>query len=274
MKNNPHRAGESGVSSDSEKKSKRGRLGIVASFMGAAVMGLSALFAGFISADAAPPQRADTAANQNLKSSLANYDSEWTIRLSGSITQASAEAVINKLRELNKKDPTREIELRIHSGGGSVPDGLAIYDVMQSISNDIRTVCEGSAMSMAAVLLSSGTPGKRMAYSNCEIMIHELSTKLNGRMSDLKTWGEDADRANEKLIDVLHRHTGLSRETLRIIMTQDINMKNVKEAKEMGLIDEIIPSKPVPPATPRELPKDFCKEPERKLLGVCTTPKP
>lgn len=272
MKNNPYRAGESGVFSDSEKKSKSSKLGIVASFMGAAIMGLSVLLTGCLPADAAPSSA--TVTNQNSKSSLANYDQEWTIRLSGSITQASAEAVINKLRELNRKDPTREIELRIHSGGGSVPDGLAIYDVMQSISNDVRTVCEGSAMSMAAVLLSGGTPGKRMAYGNCEIMIHELSTKLNGRMSDLKTWGEDADRANEKLINVLHRHTGLSRETLRIIMTQDINMKNTKEAKEMGLIDEIIPSKPVPPAAPRELPKDFCKEPERKLLGVCAIPKP
>ncbi|MBI4031409.1 MAG: ATP-dependent Clp protease proteolytic subunit [Proteobacteria bacterium] len=271
MKNDPRDAGEASVVYDSEKKLKKSKLGLVASFTGAAIMGLSVLLTGSVSADAVPGA---AAANQNGKSSLVNYDQEWTVRLSGPVTQSSAETVINKLRELNRKDPMREIELRINSGGGSVPDGLAIYDVMQSISNDIRTVCEGSAMSMSAVLLSSGTPGKRMAYGHCEIMIHELSAKLNGRMSDLKTWGEDADRANEKLINVLHHHTGLSRETLRIIMTQDINMKSTKEAKEMGMIDNIIPSKPLPPAAPRELPKDFCKEPERRLLGVCTVPKP
>ncbi len=267
-------AGTAGNTFPSQKK-----MGIVASFLAAACM-LTSVGAWAVpeakagDSPAAPEQSATlkTAANNNFKNAEIGTNPHWTIRLSGSVDQAKAEQVNDRLRALNKEDPTREITMIINSSGGSATNAMAIYDTMQSISNDVRTVCEGNAMSMAAMLLAGGTPGKRQAYQSCEIMLHEISTNIGGRLSNIKTWGEDADRSNEKKIDVLHRHTGLSKEDLRAMMIVDIPTTSTKEAQAMGLIDSIIPSKPMESAAPRKLPDDFCNAPERQQLRVCPSP--
>lgn len=264
-------AGAAGNASPSQKK-----MGVVASFLAAACL-LSSVNAWAapevkghdLSATPEQSQSLKTAANSNFKNAGIGTDGHWTIRLSGSIDQAMGERIADRLRALNKEDAAREITIIINSTGGSSTAAMAIYDTMQSISNDIRTVCEGNAMSMAAMLLAGGTPGKRQAYQNCEIMIHEVSTNIGGRMSNIKAWAEDANRSSEKMIDVLHRHSGLSREDLRSIMIVDIPTVSTKEALAMGLIDSIIPAKPLPEAAPRKLPDDFCNAPERQQLRVC-----
>lgn len=265
------KAGTAGNHSTSQKK-----LGLLASFVAAACMTLSSACAWAApetkngEEPAAPTQETLTkAANNNPKSGSPTDDEIWTIRLSGEVNQSMAEKINDHLRMLNKLDPNREIKIIINSGGGSVTAGMSIYDTMQSVSNDIRTVCEGSAMSMAAVLLAAGTPGKRESYQSCEIMIHEVSSNLGGRLSSLKTWGEDVHRANEKLVEVLHQRTGLSKDNLRDMMIEDIVFISAQEAKDMGLIDSVIPPKEVAPAAPRKIPDEFCKLPERQRLRVC-----
>lgn len=262
MNASPQRTGRTGIFK---------KLSLCASFACAAVFGLATL----LSPDHA--QAADVRASFNPKaqSSLTNYDPEWTIRLSGDVDEKMSEKVIDKLRELNKKDPTREIEIRLNSGGGSVNQGFAMYDVMRSISNDIRTVCEGRARSMAAVLLmAGGTPGKRMAYEHCEIMMHETNATFfeKVRVSELTIEYADSKRANEKFMEIMHQHTGLSMRDLRAMLIKDIYTINTKEALKLGIIDEIIPSKPLPEVAPRALPADFCDPPERQVLQVCPRP--
>jgi ATP-dependent Clp protease protease subunit len=256
------------------------KLGIVASFVAAACMIASAC------AWAGPeaqkdtdsrttPEQAETlrkAANSNFKG--IQYEEKWTVRLSGSINDGNARQVIDQLRALNREDPDHEITLIINSEGGSVAAAMAVYDTMQSIKNDVRTVCEARAMSMGAVLLAGGTPSKREAYQNCEIMIHEVSSNISGRLSNLKTWADDTYRGNERLIDVLHRHTGISKEDLRDAMIVDVVFTSVQEAKDFGLVDNIIPSKKMEPSPPRKIPGEFCKVPERQRLRICTAPSP
>ena len=110
------------------------------------------------------------------------------IFLSGPITTDTANLVIAQLIYLEAKDPTKDISLYINSPGGSVTDGLAIYDTMNYIKCDVNTICIGSAMSMGALLLSAGTKGKRFALPNAEIMIHQvlISGGLGGSATDVQ----------------------------------------------------------------------------------------
>ena len=273
-----NKAGTAGVDSSSIKN----RLGIVASFLGAATMA----FAAFIPATGAfaipdepeaPPSAPQAtpsvkeAANNNFKVTGPVIDpgSEWTIRLSGEVNQSSMERIINKMRELNGKDPKREITLLINSPGGSVGDGLALYDVMQSISNDVRTVCEGQAASMAAVILASGTPGKRYSYESCQIMIHELSWGTKGKITEMNNDALSGARYNELMVEIYMKHTGLSRKALHSIMTIDLYLDGAQEGKDIGVIDHVIPHKPIARAEQRQLPASFCDKPERQKLQAC-----
>ena len=270
--------------SDSSKIIRK--LGFVASFMGAATMTLGMMLSGgnVLAAEPAKndPQKSPSspslkeAANNNFASTgpVIDSESEWTIRLADEVNQERIEKIINKMRELNAKDPTKEITLLINSPGGSVSDGLALYDVMQSISNDVRTVCEGQAASMAAVLLAGGTPGKRYAYESCQIMIHELSWATKGKITEMNNDAGSGLRYNELMVNIYMKHTGLSRETLRSIMTIDLWVDGAKEGKELGVIDHIIPHKPMKPADKRELPASFCAKPERQKLQACPIKAP
>lgn len=265
--------GPSGIDSSQRRK----KPSVTAAFIGAAALATGVLLTGINAAPAPAAQKTGAttaAANRNFRVPAPAIDpsSEWTIRLSGEVAEENTRQAIDKIRELNKKDPNREITLLINSPGGSVTHGLALYDVMQSVKNDVRTVCEGHAASMAAVLLAAGTPGKRMAYEHCEIMIHEISGETKGKNNAMRTDMEDYDRSNEKIIAILNARTGLEKRVLRSLMTQDINVKDTDEAARLGLIDSVIARKNTPPAPPRKLPDDFCKESDRQLLQACPAP--
>ena len=134
----------------------------------------------------------------------------------------------------------KDITFYINSPGGSVSDGMAIYDVMQIIKSDIKTVCIGRCSSMAAVLLSGGTKGKRYITPNSEIMIHEVSSFNMGKIGELKINYEHSNTLNERIIKLLANNTGKTVKQIR----HDIQLKdrwfNAEEALKYGLIDKIL----------------------------------
>ena len=147
--------------------------------------------------------------------------------------------VIAQLLFLEAKDPDKDISIYINSPGGSITAGLAIYDTMQFIKPDISTICIGQAASMAAVLLSAGTPGKRLALPNSRIMIHQPLGGFSGQAADIDIQAREILRMREHLNTILVRHTGqtldkIMRDTDRdYIMTAD-------QGLEYGLIDQVI----------------------------------
>jgi ATP-dependent Clp protease protease subunit len=153
-----------------------------------------------------------------------------------------ANLVIAQMLFLEKEDPDREIELYINSPGGSVIAGLAIYDTMQVIKPDVATVCVGHAMSMAAVLLSAGAKGKRLALPNARIMIHQGSAGFHGTPSDIDIVAREVLRYKSLLIDLLTKHSGQSREKVEKDIDRDFYM-SPDEAMEYGIIDKVITSK-------------------------------
>jgi len=147
--------------------------------------------------------------------------------------------VIAQLLFLEAKDPDKDISIYINSPGGSITAGLAIYDTMQFIKPDISTICIGQAASMAAVLLSAGTPGKRLALPNSRIIIHQPLGGFSGQAADIDIQAREILRMREHLNTILVRHTGqtldkIMRDTDRdYIMTAD-------QGLEYGLIDQVI----------------------------------
>lgn len=222
----------------------------------------------------APPAQPQTASGPSLPRSSAAEERKWTIRLTGSIDTSSSISIINQLQALSAEDPAREITLRINSGGGEVTSGLAIYDVMQRIPNDIRTVCEGQAQSMAFVLLAAGTPGKREVLPHCTLMAHQVAAGVRGRITDMRIDFQDIEKANAQLLGTLSRHTGWSVTQLEALMQRDLIL-TPEEAISMNFIDAV--REPVKtPALNRApvLPQAFCDKPGRSHINVCTPPYP
>lgn len=162
------------------------------------------------------------------------------IFLSGPITTDTANLVIAQLIYLEAKDPTKDISLYINSPGGSVTDGLAIYDTMNYIKCDVNTICIGSAMSMGALLLSAGTKGKRFALPNAEIMIHQvlISGGLGGSATDVQIYTNQLLKDKEKLNRILSERSGQPYEKVCEDTERD-NYMNAEEALAYGLIDKI-----------------------------------
>ena len=162
------------------------------------------------------------------------------IFLSGPITTDTANLVIAQLIYLEAKDPTKDIYLYINSPGGSVTDGLAIYDTMNYIKCDVNTICIGSAMSMGAVLLSAGTKGKRFALPNAEIMIHQvlISGGLGGSATDVEIYTKQLLKDKKKLNSILSEKSGQPYEKVCEDTERD-NYMNAEEALAYGLIDKI-----------------------------------
>jgi ATP-dependent Clp protease, protease subunit len=140
---------------------------------------------------------------------------------------------------LNAEDPDKEISLYINSPGGSVSAGMAIYDTMQFISNDIRTVGMGLAASMGQFLLTSGTKGKRFALPNTEILMHQGSAGIGGSASDIKIQAEQLRRSKKRFFELTAQHTGQSEAKIEKDSDRD-HWFSAREAKEYGLIDDII----------------------------------
>jgi len=153
-----------------------------------------------------------------------------------------ANLVVAQMLFLEKEDPDREIELYINSPGGSVIAGLAIYDTMQVIKPDVATLCVGHAMSMAAVLLAAGAPGKRLSLPNARVMIHQGSAGFHGTPSDIDIVAREVLRYKALLIEILSKHTGQPKEKVEKDIDRDYYM-SAEEAQEYGIIDKVITSK-------------------------------
>ena len=155
------------------------------------------------------------------------------------VNATTASLVVAQLLYLEAQDPDKDIQFYINSPGGSVTDGMAIYDTMQYIKCDVSTICIGMAASMGAFLLSSGTKGKRLALPNAEIMIHQPSGGTQGQASDIKIQAEWMLRTREKLNRILAENTGKSIEQIAIDTERD-NFMPAEEAMKYGLIDKVI----------------------------------
>ncbi len=150
-----------------------------------------------------------------------------------------ANSIIAQLLFLESEDPEKDIHLYINSPGGSVTAGLAIYDTMQYIKSPVSTICVGLAASMAAVLLSSGAKGKRLALPNAEIMIHQPSGGTRGQATDIEIHARNILKTRERLNRILAAQTGRDIEDVARDTERD-NFMTAEEALQYGLIDRII----------------------------------
>ena len=166
---------------------------------------------------------------------------ERIIFLGEEVTDASASVIIAQLLFLEGEHPKKEIHLYINSPGGSVTAGMAIYDTMQYIKCDVSTICIGMAASMGSFLLAGGAKGKRFALPNSEIMIHQPSGGARGQATEIKIVAEHILKTRHKLNQILSENTGQSLETIEIDTERD-NFMSAQEAKEYGLVDEVITS--------------------------------
>jgi len=161
------------------------------------------------------------------------------IFLSGPINDQVANAIIAQMLFLESQDPKKDIELYINSPGGMVTAGLAIYDTMQYVKPDVRTICVGTAASMAAFLLAAGKKGKRSALPNSEILLHQVMGGVEGQASDIEIEARQIMKLKEKMNDILSKLTG--KPLSQIAKDTDRNFwLSADEAKNYGVIDEVI----------------------------------
>ena len=164
------------------------------------------------------------------------------IFLADQVTDATASLVVAQLLYLEAKDPDKDIQLYIDSPGGSITAGMAIYDTMQYIKCDVSTICIGMAASMGAFLLVAGEKGKRFALPNSEVMIHQpliAGGGLSGQTTDIKIYTDHLVNTKKKMNEILAERTGQTYEKLCEDTERD-NFMTAQEAKEYGLIDEVI----------------------------------
>ncbi|MCX6578523.1 MAG: ATP-dependent Clp protease proteolytic subunit [Candidatus Aminicenantes bacterium] len=150
-----------------------------------------------------------------------------------------ANLVIAQLLFLEAASPEKEISLYINSPGGSITSGLAIYDTMQFVNNDISTICVGQAASMAAVLLASGTPGKRLSLPNSRIILHQPFGGYQGQASDIAIQAKEILRIRENIYHILVKHSRQPKAKIQTDIERDFIM-TAAQAKDYGLIDQII----------------------------------
>ena len=155
-----------------------------------------------------------------------------------------ANVVVAQLLFLEAEDPKRDIYLYINSPGGSVTDGLAIYDTMRYVKPDVVTIAIGQAASMAAVLLLAGTKGKRYALPNARVLLHQPMGGTQGQVSDVEIQAKEMMRIKKLLIDVISQHTGQPSEKVEKDIDRDFILVP-EEAKKYGVIDEILVRKEV-----------------------------
>lgn len=164
---------------------------------------------------------------------------ERIIFLGSPIDDAVANTVIAQLLFLENESSTKDITLYIHSPGGHVTAGLAIYDTMQYIKPDVSTVCLGMAASMAALLLAGGAKGKRFILPNAEVMIHQPLGGTEGQASDIRIHADHIIKTKDRLNDILAKHTGQKLEKIEKDTDRD-NFLPAEEAVKYGLVDKII----------------------------------
>ena len=160
------------------------------------------------------------------------------IFLSGEINDQMANTIVAQLIFLEGKNPDKDIFMYINSPGGSVSAGMAIYDTMQYIKCDVSTICIGMAASMAAVILSSGTKGKRICLPHSEVMIHQPLGGTQGQASDILLHARHIEKTRETLNKILAENTGKDVETITKDTDRD-NFLDAKQAVKYGLVDKI-----------------------------------
>ena len=161
------------------------------------------------------------------------------IFLGEEVTEGSANTIVAQLLHLANEDPDKDIQLYINSPGGSVYDGLAIYDTMQYIKPDVQTIGIGLQASMGAFLLSSGTKGKRFVLPNARVMIHQPSSGTQGMVTDQEISLRESVRMKELLAKVIAKNTGQKLEKVKADMERD-HWMSADEAVKYGLADEMI----------------------------------
>lgn len=161
------------------------------------------------------------------------------IILAEEVNNTTASLVVAQLLYLEGQDPSKDISLYINSPGGSVTDGLAIYDTMQYIKCDVSTICMGMAASMGAFLLAAGTKGKRFALPNSEIMIHQPLGGAKGQATDIKIHADHIIRTKERLNRILSERTGQPLDVIAKDTERD-NFMMADQALKYGLIDKVI----------------------------------
>ncbi len=161
------------------------------------------------------------------------------IFIDGEINDLSADIVVAQLLFLESQDPEKDIDLYINTPGGSVTAGLAIYDTMQIIKPEIKTICLGQAASMGALLLAGGSAGKRLALESSRILIHQPWGGVQGQASDISIQAREIIRLKKMTVDYFSRHTGKTIETISADMERDLFM-SATEAISYGLVDKVL----------------------------------
>ena len=162
------------------------------------------------------------------------------IRLNTDINSEEADKIIEQLLKLDTIKSNKDIIFYINSPGGLVSAGLAIYDAMQLVKSNVKTICIGRCSSMAAVLLSGGTKGKRYITPNSEVMIHEVSSFSGGKIGEIKVSYEHSNTLNERLMKILADNTGKSIKQIKKDTLLKDKWFNAEEAIKYGLVDKIL----------------------------------
>jgi ATP-dependent Clp protease protease subunit len=172
---------------------------------------------------------------------------ERIIFIVGPVNDYMASVVCAQLLFLESENPNKDISLYINSPGGIVTSGLAMYDTMQYIRSEISTVCVGQAASMGSFLLTAGAKGKRYALPNARIMIHQPSGGAQGQATDIEIQAREILATRKRLNDIYVHHTGQPLSVIEAAVERDKFM-SPQEAKEFGLIDEVMVHRPAPEA--------------------------
>ncbi|MCF6320811.1 MAG: ATP-dependent Clp protease proteolytic subunit [Rhizobiaceae bacterium] len=168
---------------------------------------------------------------------------ERIIFITGPIEDGMAMLVSAQLLFLEAENPKKEVHLYINSPGGVVTSGMGIYDTMQFIRPPVSTLCMGQAASMGSLLLTAGHKDMRFALPNARIMLHQPSGGFQGQASDIQRHAEDIMKMKKRLNEVYVEHTGQDYDTVEATLDRD-HFMNAKEAKEFGLIDEVVEKRP------------------------------
>ena len=167
---------------------------------------------------------------------------ERVVFLVGPVTEVTANLIVAQLLFLESENPDKEISFYINSPGGSVSDGLAIYDTMQFVKPSVSTLCIGQAASMGALLLSAGAKGKRFCLPNSRVMIHQPMGGFQGQASDIEIHAREILNRKAKLNEILAKHTGQDLKAIERDTDRD-NFLSAEQALSYGIVDRVLVSR-------------------------------
>jgi ATP-dependent Clp protease protease subunit len=167
---------------------------------------------------------------------------ERVVFLVGPVTETTANLIVAQLLFLESENPDKDISFYINSPGGSVSDGLAIYDTMQFVKPNVSTLCIGQAASMGALLLAAGSKGKRFCLPNSRVMIHQPMGGFQGQASDVEIHAREILNRKAKLNEIFARHTGQDLKTVERDTDRD-NFLSAEQAQSYGIVDRVLVSR-------------------------------